>query len=333
MVDKGLLDFDERISTYWPEFAQGNKSHVTLRCLLGHRAGVTFLNQPPTFKQIADLDQLAHILASQPHNFNGNVVQGYHAVTRGWYLNEIIRRVDPKKRTIGQIVRQDFMPLLNTEFYLGLPNHLENRVSKLIGYPTLRVVAKVLTPSSMQNDPLPSGFQKAVFDKQSTSFKAVRGSQPRIIAPWPYSHNRRAMWEIEAPSFAGITNSRSLATFAALMANNGSFNGTRIISSETIERAKMELPWMQDTVFTRNITFNQGGWGVGFAFPGSEHVKWIGWGGVGGSMVWWNPERNISFSYVMNSVSLSGIGDRRSWRLVSALINSFEKSIAGRSFD
>eukprot|EP00842_Homolaphlyctis_polyrhiza_P006406 jgi/Hompol1/6767/HPOL_002371-RA len=322
LVDRNLLDFNERIATYWPEFAQGNKENVTVRCLMAHRAGVTYLNRPPTLTELANLDQLAKLLAAQPHNFNGTPVQGYHAVTRGWYLNEIVRRVDPQHRTIGQIIRQEFMPSLNVEYYLALPIQLENRLSRLIAYPPLRTVAKILTPAGLQTEPLPAGFKKILYDRQSVSYKAIAGSQPQQIIPWPHSHNRRAIWATEGPSYGGITNAISLAKFAALMALNGSFGGVQYISPQAIQKALVPMPHMADAVVARNVTFATGGWGLGMRFPGSEHVEWTGWGGVGGSMVWWNQERQIAFSYVMNSLSMSGIGDRRSWKIVAELVRA-----------
>ncbi|KAI8928654.1 beta-lactamase/transpeptidase-like protein [Entophlyctis helioformis] len=334
LVDKGILKFSDRIAKYWPEFGQGNKDHVTIENLLSHRAGVTYLSRPPSLTEIANLDLLSSLLAAQPHNFNGSSVQGYHAVTRGWYLNEIVRRADPQRRTIGKIVRQEFMPaLLGTEFYLALPKSLESRLSHLIAYPTLRTVAKVITPASMQSEPLPSGFSKILFERQSVSFKAIAGSQPKQIIPWPHGYNRRAIWGHEGPSYSGVTNAKSLAKFAALMANNGSFGGVQLISPEAVAHALEPMPWMSDAVVARNVTFARGGWGINVRFPGSEHVGWVGWGGVGGSMVWWNPEKRIAFSYVMNSLSLSGIGDRRSWRLIAELVKAveaMERKAAGR---
>ncbi|RIB03586.1 beta-lactamase/transpeptidase-like protein [Gigaspora rosea] len=103
LVDRGLLNYDEKISKYWPEFAQGNKENVTLLDLVNHRAGVTYLDRQLTKSELEDLDKLAKILAAQPHSFDGVPLRAYHAATRGWYLNEIVRRVDPKHRTIGQI--------------------------------------------------------------------------------------------------------------------------------------------------------------------------------------------------------------------------------------
>lgn len=81
---------------------------------------------------------------------------------------------------------------------------------------------------------------------------------------------------------------------------------------------------MPDTVVTRNVTFTQGGWGLGFKFPGSD-LEWYGWGGVGGSMVFFNPQTSISFSYVMNSMTLAGIGDTRSFSLIAQLVKCVRK--------
>ncbi|KAF0540870.1 beta-lactamase/transpeptidase-like protein [Gigaspora margarita] len=131
LVDRGLLSYDEKISKYWPEFAQGNKENVTLLDLVNHRAGVTYLDTQVTKSELEDLDQLAKILAAQPHVFDGVPLRAYHAATRGWYLNEIVRRVDPKRRTIGQIVSEEILKQYDLEFYLLLPQSLWSRMSPL----------------------------------------------------------------------------------------------------------------------------------------------------------------------------------------------------------
>ncbi|KAF0540867.1 beta-lactamase/transpeptidase-like protein [Gigaspora margarita] len=129
LVDRGLLSYDEKISKYWPEFAQGNKENVTLLDLVNHRAGVTYLDTQVTKSELEDLDKLAKILAAQPHAFDGVPLRAYHAATRGWYLNEIVRRVDPKHRTIGQIVSEEILKQYDLEFYLLLPQNLSSRVA------------------------------------------------------------------------------------------------------------------------------------------------------------------------------------------------------------
>ncbi|KAJ1569224.1 hypothetical protein HK096_003816 [Nowakowskiella sp. JEL0078] len=339
MVDKGYLAFSDKIVKYWPEFAQGNKENVTVGCLLGHRAGLTYLRRQPTLTEVQDLDMLAEFLAAQPHNFNGTAVQGYHAVTRGWYLNELVRRVDPQKRTIGQIIRTEIMPLLNIEFYLGLPESLENRVSLLIGFPLLRSMAKLVVPNRFQSNPVTSVTRQMLFNRKSYAFKALAGSGPKQMRMWPHTHNRKEIWRSEGPSYAGITNAPSLARLAALMANHGTLDSKVLISAATVQKALVPLPASLDAVVVRNVTYATGGWGYDVTFPGINE-KWVGWGGAGGSMVWWNwdPENNneendksdgklklrtkpkIAFSYVQNSVGFTSLGDNRSWRLVKALM-------------
>ncbi|TPX32746.1 hypothetical protein SmJEL517_g04210 [Synchytrium microbalum] len=340
LVDRGKLDYNERIAAYWPEFAQGNKENVTLAHLLGHRAGVTYLDNDnqPTLQEISDLDQMAELLARQPHNFNGSVVQGYQAVTRGWYLNEIARRVDG--RTLGQIIRQDIMPGLDVEFYLGLPQDKENRVSPIMGYPALRTMAKLLLPSRFQTEPLPPTVRRALFDSSSISYKATRGSSPKQIRPWPHSHNRREVWASEGPSYGGITNAKSLARLAAVMANGGSFDGFTLIKNHsTMRSTEIPLPRLPDVVLHRNLTFATGGWALDVRFPEAEDIGWgkklvlfpcHTWAGAGGSMIWWNQERRIAFSYVMNSAEFGTTGDKRSHRLISELVKCLKNISDGR---
>ncbi|KAI8911026.1 beta-lactamase/transpeptidase-like protein, partial [Gorgonomyces haynaldii] len=322
LVEQGLLNYSDKIAKHWPEFAQGNKQDVTVACLLGHRAGVTYLDKAPSLQDIADLDRMAVLLAGQRHNFNGTQMQGYHAITRGWYLNELVRRVAGK--SMGQLIRQELMPRLNVEFYLGIPHNLEYRISPLSGVPILRSLAKFLTPPKYRKEPLPQALGQLLSDWNSVGAKALF-SQPRQIMPWPHSHNRKQIWRAEGPSYAGITNSVSLATFAALMANDGTFKNQKLLSPDVVEAGHVPLPWMKDHVVSRNVTFSQGGWGIDMTFPGSD-VKWTGWGGVGGSMVFWNREKRLAFSYVMNSLSHSGIGDERSFRLIREFITAFERT-------
>ncbi|KAJ3100904.1 hypothetical protein HDU97_001844 [Phlyctochytrium planicorne] len=309
---------------YWPEFAQGNKQDVTLKDLLGHRAGVTYLNKGPTLDDIGDLDRLAKILEAQPHNFDGRGVQGYAGITRGWYLNELIRRAHPKRRTIGQILRHEIMPLLDdVEFYVGLPLHLEHRISHLIAPPALPSLIKIFTPNLLQKNP-PSPAVRAVINPMSITHKALRASAPQVMAPWPMSHNRREMWANEGPSFSGMSNARSLAKMAALLANRGELGGVRIFSEETAQRAFQPLDEQMDVVVRRNLTFTVGGWGYRVKFPACPEIEWIGWGGVGGSLVYWNPDLKISFSYVPNSMGLATMGDHRSSRVLGAFMKSFK---------
>ena len=124
-------------------------------------------------------------------------------------MNEIIRRVDPKKRTMGQLIREEFMPPLQNEYYLGLPRELEHRVSRLFGYPAFNMAAD-LASSFFQKSPLPRGIA-ILLDRTSPSFRATAGSNPFQMRVWPHTHNRREIWVTEGPSYGGITNSASVS--------------------------------------------------------------------------------------------------------------------------
>ncbi|KAJ3417102.1 hypothetical protein HDV05_006961 [Chytridiales sp. JEL 0842] len=325
LVDQGYLTYDTLIADVWPEFAQGGKENVTLTDLLGHRAGVTYLKRGPTLSELADLDKLAKLLAAQPHNFGGKKVQGYAGVTRGWYLNEIVRRVHPRKWTIGQILRHEIMPLLNIDFHLGIETSHESRISPLVGPPALRSLAKILTPNHLQKDPPSPVVRTMLFNPLSVSHKALRNSAPRQMRPWPASHNRKEIWRSEGPSYGGLSNARSLAKLSAIMANYGHLDGVTIVSETTARRAFEPLDTQLDAVVRRNITFTRGGFGIDVSFPGTSEIDWIGWGGVGGSLVYWNPDYRLAFSYVPNTMGFTSMGDRRSWRLLKALMKAWKE--------
>lgn len=114
------------------------------------------------------------------------------------------------------------------------------------------------------------------------------------------------------------------------MCNNGTYtDGTTtsftLISAETVKTAMQAMGTEFDAVISRNVTFSQGGWGAAISFRGTPQVSWYGWGGTGGSLVFWNPERKIAFSYVMNSVGVTAMGDRRSWRLIKSLVEAVDR--------
>ena len=104
---RGLFDYDERVSTYWPEFAQEGKGEITVRQLLSHQAGLYVLDEPLDGALIADLDRLAVVLARQKPAWQPGTCQGYHAITLGFYESELLRRVDPRHRSIGQYFQDD----------------------------------------------------------------------------------------------------------------------------------------------------------------------------------------------------------------------------------
>jgi CubicO group peptidase (beta-lactamase class C family) len=121
---RGWLDFDERVATYWPEFAQAGKERTTVRQLLGHQAGLFGFDEPVDRAVIADLDRLAGVMARQRPAWEPGERQAYHAISLGFYEGEIIRRVDPQHRTLGRLFAEEIAAPLGLEFYIRLPESL-----------------------------------------------------------------------------------------------------------------------------------------------------------------------------------------------------------------
>lgn len=218
LVSKGLLSYDEKVSTYWPEFAAGNKQNVLLRDLMGHRGGVAYLDEDrvPTAEEILDLDTLANKIAGQEHNFGGEPKQSYHAVTRGWYLNEIVRRATGGK-TMGQIIREEIAPELgiHRDFHYGLPDSEEHRLAHMIPFPHLRTMAMVLLPRWLVVDRMPIAMVGAMKDPQKIAMKTMKTvptlKEKAKELPNGLWANSKSIRKAENPSFGAVGNARSVS--------------------------------------------------------------------------------------------------------------------------
>ena len=118
---RGWLDYDAPVARYWPEFAQNGKARVTVRQLLGHEAGLVLLDEKLTIEKLRDLDYVARVLARQKPAWPPGTRHGYHTMTIGLYMQELIRRVDPAHRTLGRFFHEEIAEPLGLEFYIGLP--------------------------------------------------------------------------------------------------------------------------------------------------------------------------------------------------------------------
>ena len=123
---RGWLDYDQRVAAYWPEFAQNGKDRVTVRQLLAHQAGLYALDEPVDRSVVGDLDRLAIVLARQIPEWEPGTRQGYHAITLGYYESELLRRVDPRHRSLGQFFQDEIATPLGLDVYIRLPEEIPN---------------------------------------------------------------------------------------------------------------------------------------------------------------------------------------------------------------
>ncbi|CAG8467373.1 10714_t:CDS:2 [Cetraspora pellucida] len=326
LVDRGILDYNEKISTYWPEFAQGNKENVTLLDLVNHRAGVNYLDNMSD-SDFEDLDKLAKVLAAQPHSFDGVPNRAYHAVTRGWYLNEVVRRVDPKHRTIGKIVSEEILTQYDLEFYISLPPSHISRVAKFYKPKSWNIKRVFNMLEALWNKKMStSDVWELITDKRKMSkIFAIPGISDLADAIKLESITK------EHPSVNGITNAKSIAKMGAMIVNNGQPLNTDsskpFLSKSTVDFISTKLPVAFDHVILANFTPAAGGFAY-FRLPEIEDVEFLGWGGYGGSLFLWNRELGISFGYVMNGLwaPVHGeIADKRGWSLLIDVVNAVKK--------
>jgi CubicO group peptidase (beta-lactamase class C family) len=308
LAQEGRLDIDAPVASYWPEFAAEGKENIPVRYLLTHRAGLAWVDEPLTLEQALAWEPMIHALERQKPSWEPGTAHGYHAITYGYLVGEVVRRV--AGRTIGTYFREEIAEPLGLDFWIGLPEEHESRVAMLVGSLTgglesadLDADARAAIAALMGPD--------SVLGKALTGGGAFGGD-----GIW----NTRAVHAAEVPAAAGISDARSIARMYA--ACIGEVDGIRILSPE-----QMKLASAQETdgpnVVLMNLDLQ---FGLGFIVP-STILQLGGPGsfghfGAGGSVGWADPDAELGFGYVMSKMDMGLTGDQRSARLVNACYES-----------
>ncbi len=220
---RGYFDYDEKVSTYWPEFAQGGKEDITVRQLLSHQAGLCAIDEPMDLDTLADPDKVAAAIAKQRPAWEPCAKHGYHALTLGWYEGELLRRTDPQHRTIGRFFQEEIARPLGLEIYIGLPDEVpDSRIADIYAPAyKLRMVFNI--------GKLPRDFVKAFLKKGTITNRSF--TNPKVLGA-PHNYNRRDMRSIELPAANGIVQVRDVARLYGIFATGGAELG---IKPETLE--------------------------------------------------------------------------------------------------
>ena len=209
---RGWLDYEERVCAYWPEFAQQGKERITVRQLLAHQAGLFALDEPVDRSIVADLDRLAVVLARQKPAWEPGTRQAYHAITLGFYESELLRRVDPQHRSLGQFFQDEIASPLGLDVYIRLPEDIPNSRLATIAPPGCDRDAARLPASpgagrdesALQDRPGTQGFRVPVTDEQRV-----------------YARN------LEVPSGGAVGTARAIAHAYSVFATGGRELGLR----------------------------------------------------------------------------------------------------------
>ena len=281
---QGLFDYDERISKYWPEFAQQGKDKITVRQLLAHQAGLFAFDELGDRDTIADLDRLAVVLARQKPAWEPGTRQAYHGLTLGYYESELLRRVDPKRRSIGQYFQEEIATPLGLDFYIRLPEEIPN--SRLA----------VIKPANyaLAIFKIPVTLILASMNPRSAIRRALLGSL------FPLDEERIYARNFEVPSGGGVGTARAIAHAYSIFATGGKELGLR---EETLEQLMAPpvapLYGFKDAALKVEIAFS-----LGFAKPSPKnpfgHPSSFGHAGSGGSFGFADPKAEVGYGYVPN---------------------------------
>lgn len=297
LADRGELDFGQRVAHYWPEFAAEGKADITVAQLMAHSAGLSGWRAPMTKADLYDWDKATALLAAQAPFWKPGTAPGYHGMTQGYLVGEVVRRITGQ--TLGTVFRTEIAEPLGADFHIGLPASDDDRVAELIPPQAgARLTEGTLSPlaeSLMRNPPV---------DPAETRTRAWRGA--------------------EIPAANGQGNARSVAAIQALMANGGVANGKRILSEAGVRRALEPQIEGEDLVFAMPVRY-----GMGYGLPSPArpfpHPDTIFWGGYGGSLVIVDMGARLTIAYAMNRMAPTTVGDLRAgllaaivWQAVAA---------------
>ena len=303
---RGWLDYEERVATYWPEFAQQGKARITVRQLLAHQAGLFFINEPVNRSDVADLDRLAVILARQKPRWEPGTRQAYHALTLGFYEGELLRRIDPQHRSLGKFFQDEIATPLGLDAYINLPESIPNsrlatlaapgRLEMLFGFPLY------LTLSSMSRR---SNFYRSLVVNPGTSVYI----DPQRI----YARN------LEVPSGGAVANARAIARAYSVFATGGRELNLRAETLELLSApARPASRGFYDECLRGEAQFS-----LGFMKPCATwpfgSPRSFGSPGAGGAMGYADPSTGVGYGYVTSLMGTSLTGDPRDVALRDAL--------------
>jgi len=309
---RGWLDYDERVCAYWPEFAQHGKERITVRQLLAHQAGLFAIDEPVDRSIVADLNRLAVVLARQKPAWEPGTRQAYHALTLGFYEGELLRRVDPCHRSLGQFFHDEVATPLGEDVYIGLPETIPNSRLATIAPPR---------PLEMLFG-FPLRFTVEAMNRRSNIYRALETNPGTRVY---FDERRIYARNLEVPSGNAVSTARAIAHAYNVFATGGREVDLR---KETLDLlAAPAIPptrgFYDECLKGDGVQFS-----LGFMKPSSV---WsfgtpasFGSPGSGGSLGFADPTTRIGYAYVTSQSGTALTGDPRDVALRDALYAALE---------
>lgn len=303
LAQRGLLDVDAPVVEYWPEFKAEGKENIPVRMLLCHQAGLISTEARLSIEQVLAWDPLVEALAAQRPYWEPGTKHGYHALTYGHLVGEVVRRIDG--RSLGRFFAEEVAAPLGLDFWIGLPESKESRVAPLIPSPPPPPEMREMMELFMGGDSLAG---KAL---------TLSGSLAGLDDPGDTPFNRRDFHAAEIPAANGITTARSLAKMYA--STIGEVDGFRSLEPKQMERARTPLTTGPDACLMFETKFGLGFMTYAPAFTPMLGEGSFGHAGAGGSLGFAHPDSGVAFGYVMNQMQMNLAGDPRPAGLIEAV--------------
>ncbi|HXR54254.1 MAG TPA: serine hydrolase domain-containing protein [Acidimicrobiales bacterium] len=291
LADHGDIDLHAPVAKYWPEFKANDKERIEVRHLLSHTAGLPGWEEPITYEDLYDWEKATSLLAAQKPWWEPGTASGYHAVTQGYLVGEVVRRVTGQ--SLGTFFAKEVAGPLGADFFIGLPATEDHR--------TVRVIA----PEMPGVDALGAGneFLPRVFGNP------ILSAERSFDDDW-----RRA----EIPAANGQGNARGVGAVQSIVSNRGEARGIRLLSDRGLDAIFEEQSNGTDLVLGIPLRF-----GIGYGL-GTETMplgpRGCYWGGWGGSLVVSDLDARVTVAYVMNRMELGLVGDTRGAALLLATV-------------
>ncbi|MEM9624098.1 MAG: serine hydrolase domain-containing protein [Pseudomonadota bacterium] len=298
LADRGEVDLYAPVARYWPEFAENGKDTVEVRHFMSHSAGLSGMDEPMSGEAFYDWDAVVEALARQAPWWEPGSASGYHALTQGHLIGEVVRRVSG--RSLGQFFADEIAGPLRADFHIGTGPEYADRIGELIP-----------PPASTATSP----------DADPNSISARTFANPAVDARASATPGWR---QAEIPAANGHGNARAIVRAQTPMANGGSAFGVDLLSAEGAARVFDEQTNGDDLVLGVPLRF---GMGYGLTSPlmpmgPNEHIGY--WGGWGGSTVVIDQDAHVCCSYVMNKMFEGLLGDTRGFSLLQAAYASLD---------
>ena len=281
LLDQGKLDVEAPVAKYWPEFAQAGKGDLPVRHLLSHAAGMAAVRRPLQPADLFDWDVMTAALAEMEPWWEPGSKHGYHALTFGWLVGEVVRRISGK--SVGAFFRDEIAAPLDVDAHIGLSAEHDARVAPLIPAP--------IDPAQMD--------LLADILKDPDSLLAKAFTNPPIM---PEAANMEMWRRAEIPAANGHTNARALARLYGALAGGGRSEGYTLLTSVTTQRAAQTQTGGRDAILPMHTSF-----GLGFMLATASECfgpnpRMFGHNGMGGSIGLADLDAQLGFGYVMNEM-------------------------------